>query len=495
MGFKEWLKENGIYEVKRLPRKPKPKPFTIKRRQPTADELSLGYANTKDKDGSEALTLKGVPQSYRSTHFYVVGASGMGKTRFLENLALQDVRNGNGFGIVDAHSDLTEEFKGLLFLQKFNGGDFTFLQENVVLIDPSDEENTVCFNPLERTDGMDTDAVVGELIEVFQKIWADAWGARMEHLLTNTLTALVENDLTLAELPLFLTDINFRRMILKNVKHAFCRDYFDNFNSHSPHTQREWAESTLNKVGQLLNNRKVQQMFVSPKSSFSFREIMDKKKILLVKLDRGRLKKSADVLGSLILAKIQMTAFARTDTVKSERELFYLYVDEFQNFAEESFIETLAQSRKYKLPLILAHQQLAQLPHELRASILTNCQLQAYFRVSRADADILAKESFASIYENPPGWESYIQELQELPPKVFIFKNKKDGDVVTMHTEPLDDAHEIANTDERTFAKVVSMAKIGRKYLRPRKEVEEAYQKRREELFKHSEPEGFRRKN
>lgn len=492
MGFYDWLVEVGVIEEKRVPQKPEKKEPTIQDRLPNADELALGYAYTEDASGSTVLKLQGVPQEHRRTHFYVVGASGTGKTRFLQTLAVQDVMNGYGFGIIDAHSDLTEEFKGHLYLHKYDDGNF--LEENVVLIDPSDKNYTVCFNPLERTDGMDTDMVVGELIEVFKKIWSDAWGNRLQDLLTNTLIALVENDLTLAELPTFLRDFKFRNMILEKVDRPYCREYFDNFNSLPPKTQREWYESTVNKIGQLLNNDKVRQMFISPKSTFSFREIMDEKKILLVKLDRGRLKGSADLLGSLLLAKIQMTAFARTDTIKSEREMFYLYVDEFQNFAEESFIETLAQSRKYKLPLILAHQQLAQLPPVLRASILTNCSLQAYFRVSRADADILAKESLASIYNNPPGWEWYIQQLQELPLKEYVFKNKNGGGVAKLTTIPLPDAHEVAKTDEGVFAKLVSMAEIGKKYLRPRKEVEVAYQKRREKLLQREEAESFSEK-
>ncbi len=465
----------------------------VRYREPNPDELALGWTETKDEETNcPVVQLVGVPQSDRATHFYVVGASGTGKTKFLQTLAVQDAKNGYGFGIVDAHSDLTEEFKGHLYLEKKDDGDF--LQENVVLIDPSDPNYTVCFNPLERTDGMDTDMVVGELVEVFKKIWADAWGNRMQDLLTNTLIALVENDLTLAELPLFLRDFKFRKMVLGKVDRENCLDYFNNFNSLPPKTQREWYESTVNKVGQLLSNEKVRQMFISPKSTFSFRDVMDGRKILLVKLDRGRLKGSADLLGSLLLAKIQMTAFARTDTVKSEREMFYLYVDEFQNFAEESFIETLAQSRKYKLPLILAHQQLAQIPPVLRASILTNCALQAYFRISRADADILAKESLASVYSNPPGWESYIQLLQELPPQTCVCKKKNGGDVVSIRTMPLHDAHEIAGIDEKAFAEMVAKAEIGKNYLRSRKEVEEAYRTRRERLMEREGVESFSEK-
>ena len=466
----------------------------VRSRMPNADELALGYAENKDEESEQPIKqLMAVPQSYRSTHFYIVGASGSGKSKFLETLILQDSKNGYGFGVIDAHSDLTENLKDYLLFQHIENLDF--LKENVILIDPSDPDYTVCFNPLERTDGMDTDMVAGELMEVFKKIWSDSWGNRMAALLNNTLIALIENNLTLAELPPFLSDFKFRNMVLETVKNQSCRDYFfENFNRHSPNTQREWAESTLNKIGALLSNTKIRQMFISPKSTFSFREIMDKKKILLVKLDRGRLKGSADLLGSLILAKIQMTAFARTDTIQAERVPFYLYVDEFQNFATESFIETLAESRKYQLPLILAHQNLAQLPPALRASILTNCALQAYFRVSRADADMLAKESLTSIYNDPPGWEWYIQQLQELEPMICVIKNKIDGGVIKIQTLELPPAYKIIDDDPKVYAKAVSQAKIGEKYLRSRQDIEEEYQKRREELFRRIDTESFREK-
>ncbi|MDO8728900.1 MAG: putative DNA binding domain-containing protein [bacterium] len=492
MGFiRDWLAKNKIYEVVRVPSKPESKSPTLSRRTANPDELMLGFAEVKDRDGNIDWRLKGVSQAHRSTHFYVVGASGSGKTRFLETLACQDIHNENGFGIIDAQSDLTEDIKGHLYLSKKDEPDF--LREQVVLIDPSDPDDTVCFNPLERIDGMDTDAVAGELMEVFKKIWADSWGNRMAALLTNTLIALIETELTLAELSPFITNLKFRNMILEKVQNQSCRDYFfEEFNLQTTKTQREWAESTLNKIGALLNNGKVRQMFVSPKSTFSFREIMDGKKILLVKLDRGRLKGSADLLGSLLLAKIQMAAFSRTDTAESKRVPFYLYIDEFQNFATESFTQVLAEARKYKLSLVLAHQNLAQLPPSLRASILTNCGVQAYFRISRADADMLAKESLAAVYQNPPGWEWYIQQLQELQPTFCVVKNKVQGGVAKLQTLDLPLAYEAAEMDEIDFRAEVAAANIGGSYLRKRTDIENEYQKRRDELFKRVDVESFR---
>jgi hypothetical protein len=460
-------------------------------RQPRADEFALGFAlERKRGGGGEVLRLKGVPQEHRSTHFYIVGSTGTGKTKFLETLAAQDIENNRGFGVMDAHGDFTEDVKGRLYLARHLRPDF--LKERVVLIDPSDPERTVCFNPLERTGGLSPAGIAGEVVEAFKKIWHDAWGARMEDLLKNSLIALIENDLTLAELPLFLSDIGARKKILKKASHPVCRQYFERFNSLRLSVQDEWAESTLNKVNALLSDDRVRQMFLAAKSTFNLRDVMDNGKILLVKLDKGRLKGSGELLGSLLLSKIQMAAFSRTDTLQSKRMSFYLYIDEFQNFATESFIQTLAEARKYKLSLILAHQNLAQLPQTLRASVLSNCGLQAYFHISRDDSNILAKESLASIYQEPLGWEFYVQSLQELPRRECVVKNKVDGGVVRLYTAEFPFPWEVAEMDEEKFAEKVAAANIGGAYLRRREEVEKEYRLRREALAADEEPESFK---
>ncbi|OHA04155.1 MAG: hypothetical protein A3J10_02560 [Candidatus Sungbacteria bacterium RIFCSPLOWO2_02_FULL_54_10] len=203
-------------------------------------------------------------------------------------------------------------------------------------------------------------------------------------------------------------------------------------------------------------------------------------------------KGSADLLGSLLLAKIQAAAFSRTDILESERNKFYLYIDEFQNFATESFISMLAEARKYRLALTLAHQNLVQLPNTLRASILSNCGLQAYFRISRDDSNILAKESLAPIYSQPPGWEWYIQQLQELPPRTCVIKNKIEGGVIAIRTLDLSLPHEMANTGEREFAGQVAASGIGKDYLRERSKIEDEYKARYEKLTRVEETESWR---
>ena len=462
----------------------------VRDRPPNLDELALGWAEGKDEETNRKVwQKKAMPQAQREAHFYVVGATRTGKTKFLESLIQQDIENGAGFCVIDPHGDFTEDIKGYLYALKKHAADL--LREYVVLIDPTDKVNTVTFNPLERTAGESSARVASELTEAFKKIWADAWGARMEHLLKNTLIALVENNMTLAELHPFLTDPQVRRKVLEKVNHAGCREYFERFNSLRRNTQDEWMESTLNKVDAFLFDPDIKQMLSSPKSSFNLREVMDEGKILLVKLDKGRLKGNADLLGSLLLAKIQAAAFSRTDLPESKRQQFYLYIDEFQNFATESFSTMLAEAGKYKLALILAHQNLAQLPPPLRATILSNCGLQAYFRISRDDANILAKESLASIYSTPPGWEEYIKILQELHPRVCFIKNKIDGGVIAIQTIDQPPPHELAEMDEDKFAGEIAECEIGKNYLRERKTIEAEYTARRKKLLEVEEPETF----
>ena len=463
----------------------------LRMRKPTPDELALGIASSENIDeAKEIYQLKGVSQEARDTHFYIIGASGSGKTKFLESLIKQDIENGLGFGVIDPHGDLTEDMKGYLYALHKDAPEL--LQERIVLIDPTNKERVVVFNPLEITKGESAASIASELTEAFKKIWHDAWGARMEDLLKNTLIALIQNNLTLAELPLFLTDSEVRRKILEKVEHGVSRQYFERFNSLPRRTQDEWMESTLNKVNAFLFDDSIRQLLASPKSSFNLREVMDEGKILLVKLDKGRLKGSADLLGSLLLAKIQAAAFSRTDTPELQRRKFYLYIDEFQNFATESFIGMLAEARKYRLAILLAHQNLAQLPATLRASILSNCRLQAYFQISRDDSNILAKESLSSIYSDPPGWEQYIQALQELPRRACVIKNKIDGGVIAVRTLDLLPPHEFAEMDEEEFVAEVAVCEIGKNYLRERKEIEEEYKARRENLLKADESESFK---
>jgi hypothetical protein len=447
------------------------------------ETLNLGWYWSERKLEWQMAKIR---EEDRKIHFYVVGASGTGKSKFLEFLIRQDIKKGNGFGVIDPHGDLIEDIKGYLALALPREE----IEERVVLIDPTDERYTVAFNPLEKIEGVSSAEIAAELVEAFKKIWIDSWGARMEDLLRNTLIALIEAELTLDNLPRFLIDEDFRGNVLERVTHPIAKRYFQRFNSLSPKTREEWMESTLNKVNAFLSDDRIREIFSYQKSSFNLREIMDDKKILLIKLDRGRLKENGDLLGSLLMTKIRMAAFSRSDTPKEKRIPFYLYIDEFQNFATEEFIDTLSEARKYGLVLILAHQNLSQLPENLQDSILTNCGIQCYFRVSRRDAEILAKEAFETTglevkavkftreysdydwYSYQEEWEKYIQELENLPNRCFYAKHKIEGGVLPLRTADVLPAYEEFGIEKEEFEKLMEEIVFGRKYLLERKAKE-----------------------
>jgi len=438
--------------------------------------------------------IKGIDTKYRSTHFYAVGASGSGKSKFLESLIIQDIIQGEGFGVIDPHGDLIDDIKGWLYF--WTQKDF---KKDIVLIDPTDPENTASFNPLEPINGIPPERLAAQLVEAFKKIWADAWGERMADIMRNSLIALAENNLTLLELPLLLTEPEVRRKILQNVTSVSCRQRFKYFESLSAHTWREWLESTLNKVDAFLSDPAIRQIFASPHSSFNLRDIMDNKKILLVNLNKGRLGDSANLLGALLVSKIKMAAFSRDELPVTKRQPFYLYIDEFQNFATNSFIEILSEARKYKLSLILAHQNLSQLSEDLRDSILANCGIQACFRVNREDAQLLAKELMGPLYRHVPGWEINIQLLQEVPRQCCYVANKPENGIVGISTLPVPYPWEFMSYaddqwDEETFNSLIRQVGIGADYMRNREEIERESAERSKNLMADEEAESFKDK-
>jgi hypothetical protein len=449
----------------------------------TEDIINLGWHWSERKQEWQMAKIR---EKDRLTHFYVVGASGTGKSKFLEFLIRQDIAKGNGFGVIDPHGDLIEDIKGYLAFALSEND----IEERVLLIDPTDEKYTVAFNPLEKLEGVSPAEIAAELVEAFKKIWFDAWGARMEDLLRNTLISLIEAELTLTDLPRFLIVEDFRENVLERVSHPIAKRYFQRFNSLAPRTREEWMESTLNKVNAFLSDDRIREMFSFEKSSFNLREIMDSQKILLIKLDRGRLKENGDLIGSLLMTKIRMAAFSRTDIPKEKRIPFYLYIDEFQNFATKEFIDTLSEARKYGLSLIMAHQNLSQLPKDLQDSILTNCGIQCYFRVCRRDAEILAKEAFETTgteikatrlspysfdydwYSYPEEWEKYFQELEQLPTRQFYAKHKIEGGVLALQTADVLPAYEEFGYDKESYEEIIRQTVFGKKYLLERKPKE-----------------------
>lgn len=446
------------------------------------DEINVFKMGWHYSQNREEFQMAKIAERDRSTHLYVIGATGTGKTKFLEFLIKQDIEKGNGFGVIDPHGDLIEDIKGLLVCHRYEYLNDKIL-DKVVLIDPTDSKFTVTFNPLEKLPNVSVAEQVGELVSSFKKIWSDSWGVRMEDLMRNSLIALGEAGLALTDLPRFLTDRNFREGVLFKVENHFARDYFiHRFNVLTDRGQLPFIEPVMNKINSFLADPRIRQIFSSNKSSFNLREIIDRKKILLIKLDKGRLKGSADLLGSLLMAKIQMAAFSRSDIPQNKRTPFYLYIDEFQSFASESFMVVLSEARKYGLSLVMAHQTLAQITEELRSLILSNAGIQVYFRVNRHDAQVLAKEAFEySGYEvktykslHPvfwslgEEWEHRTEELQHLPPRCCYAKHKIEGGLIPLITADIEPAWEILEIEEDEYREGIENLILGGKYLVPR---------------------------
>ena len=449
---------------------------------PMPNTLDLGWYYSEPKN---QLQMAKIAQKDRATHLYVIGATGAGKTKFLEFLIAQDIKQGNGFGVIDPHGDLIEDIKGILACRYRTRRDEREISERTILIDPTDPYHTVIFNPLERLANTSPAEQANELISCFRRIWADSWGVRMEDLLRNALIALGEAGRTLPELPPFLTQRACRQEILQGVSHPIAWEYFQRFDALTDRTQATWAQPVMNKINAFLSDDRIRQMLSAPQSTFNLREIMDQGMILLIKLDKGKLKGAGDLLGSLLMAKLQMAAFSRSDIPQDRRRPFHLYIDEFQNYASDSFQIVLSEARKYGLSLTMVHQTLAQIPNELRSLILGNAGIQVYFRINRQDAQLLAKEIFEysgyevkSFHSHSPTfwsyaeeWERKIEELQSLPPRLCFAKHKIHGGLLLLHTVDMDPAWQVLGMRKSAYRQYLSQLPFGRKHLMLRREL------------------------
>lgn len=324
-----------------------------------------------------------LPEADRSTHVYVLGSSGVGKSKGLATWILNDIENGNGCGVIDPHGDLVNDV-----VANLDG------LRDVILIEMTDPEYIVGFNPLEQQTGIDPYTQALELIEVFRKIWnlSDDKTPRLLEILRNAILTLIEAGGTMLDIEPLLTNEDYREEKLKFVTYeavaSFWRNRFDKWEEKDRIAN---IESTLNKVSSFTSDPRIRLMLCAKKSTIDFRKIMDDEQVVLINLAKGVLRTNSFLLGALFVAKIQMAAMSRVDLPPSERKPFYLYVDEFQNYATLSFAEIMSEARKYGLSLILAHQSLVQLDDELRDIILGNAKNFIIFRCDRQDAELIIK--------------------------------------------------------------------------------------------------------
>ncbi|MCY4010607.1 MAG: type IV secretion system DNA-binding domain-containing protein [Candidatus Saccharibacteria bacterium] len=344
------------------------------------NELScFGVTNFRNSN-----TVFGSLRSDRGRHTYVLGQTGTGKTGLLELLALADINHNQGYAIVDPHGDFA--------LNNLNNISKSRIKD-VVYFNPADADYPIGFNPLEILDERLKVNIASDLVGVMKKMF-DSWGPRLEYILRYTILALLDNPgSTMLDITSMLTNKNFRKKILGNVQDVvvlnFWRKEFDTWDNRF---QAEAVAPVLNKVGAFTANPIIRNIIGQPKGSFNIRQIMDEGKILILNLSRGLIgEDNASILGAMIITKIQLAAISRADISIDERRPFYLYVDEFQNFATDSFAVILSEARKYKLHLTLANQYISQMPEEVSSAVFGNVGTIVSFRVSPEDAPFLEK--------------------------------------------------------------------------------------------------------
>lgn len=347
------------------------------------DDKVVAYAQTNYRN----LTRKyGIKIKDRRTHMYLIGKSGTGKSTMQENMIIQDIQAGRGVAVVDPHGDMVEKIINFIPSNRIN---------DTIYFNPADINYPFAFNVLEKVDSEHQHLVASGLIGVFRKIWADTWGPRLEYVLRNAILALLEYpDSTLLGIMRMLIDADYRKKVISKVTDPVVRSFWvDEYEKYKGDFQVQAIAPIQNKVGAFLSSFLIRNVVGQIKSAIDLRQVMDENKILLLNLSKGRIgEDNSALLGAMMITKIQLAAMSRVDIAEEDREDFYLYIDEFQNFATESFADILSEARKYHLAMILAHQYRAQLDEKVQAAIFGNVGTLISFRVGADDAEFLEKE-------------------------------------------------------------------------------------------------------
>lgn len=375
----------------------------------TADRAVIHIGGTNFRSN---FRLIGIKQSDRLSHLYTVGQTGVGKSTLLEQLALQDAQSGMGFAVIDPHGDLVDRIRARIP---------SHAKARLVYLDATDPAQPYGYNPLRRVRTDKIPLAASGLMEAFHKLWPDAWGVRMEHVLRNSLYALLEHDgSTLPDILRLYSDKAFRRGVVAQVQNPVVRAFWKSeFANYPPRYAAEALAPVQNKLGALLADPMLYRLLVNPKEDLHFRRIMDDGGILLVNLAKGRIgSDSAQTLGSLLVSTLGLAGLSRAEAAPETRRPFFVYVDEFQSFTTLSFANMLTELRKVGVGLILAHQHLHQLEPDVRHAVLGNAGSLISFRVGVEDAALLARE-FA------PRFEAY--DLINLPNRSFYIRLMIDG--------------------------------------------------------------------
>lgn len=431
------------------------------------DITVLGKSNYRGVD-----KLFGIRQEDRRRHVYIIGKTGMGKSTLLENMIIADIQAGKGVAVVDPHGDLADKILDHIPSHRNN---------DVIVFDPSDRDFPVAFNMLENIDPAMNSVVASGLVGIFKKIYAESWGPRLEHILRNTILSLLEYpNTTMLGITRILVDKDFRRRVVRKISDPIVKRFWEDEFEKMPDRQRVEAISPIqNKVGQFLSSPIIRNIVGQPKSMIDLRYAMDHQKIFICNLSKGKIgEDNSSLLGSMIITKFQLDAMGRSNVPEKDRKDFYLYVDEFQNFATDSFATILSEARKYRLNLTMANQYIAQMPDEVRDAVFGNVGTLVSFQVGFDDAEYISKQ-FSEI--------ALPEDLVQLPKYNVYSKLLTDGmpsqPFSASTLPPLDIAVELDRHE-----KVIRFSR--ERYAKPREVVEDKIKRWSEGAQKTKEQEG-----
>ncbi len=341
------------------------------------------FAATNNRGKKELFGIRSID---RGKHMYVIGKTGMGKSTMLENMAIQDIQNGEGIFFIDPHGSTAEKLLDFIPHDRL---------KDVVYFAPFDTDFPMGFNVMEDVGYDKRHLVVSGLLGAFKRIWVDMWSARMEYILQNTLLALLEfPDATLLDVNRMLSNKMFRKAVVDRVTDPIVKTFWvEEFATYTDRYTQEATPAIQNKVGQFTANPLVRNIIGQPKSTFDLREMMDNKKIFIANLSKGRMgETNAALLGSMLTVKVYLSAMSRADEPAvrmAKLPRCYFYVDEFQSMMNEAFADILSESRKYKLALTLANQYIEQMEENVRNAVFGNVGTMVVFRVGPFDAEVL----------------------------------------------------------------------------------------------------------
>lgn len=358
----------------------------------------------------------GILPSDRARHIYILGKTGMGKSTLLMNMIFNDINCGNGCALIDPHGDLADRVCNLVPLHRIN---------DVILFDPSDREFPVGFNLFENSNRF---AIIASgIISIFKKIYSESWGPRLEYILRNVvLTLLQAQNSTMLWIMRILVDDEFRRAIVNQITDPFLKNFWINEFEKLPSSRKsEVVSPILNKVGQFLSNPLMRNIFGQPKTKIDFRFAMDNRKIIIINLSKGKIgDDNSNLLGSMLITKFYLDAMSRANISEESRSDFHLYIDEFQNFATDSFSDILSEARKYKLNLVIANQYISQMPETVRDAVFGNVGTIISFQIGYNDAEMVSLQFGEAVSANDlmnlAKYKAYTRLLIDgMPSKIF----------------------------------------------------------------------------